>query len=151
MCWYTMLGVPDLATFGEPCDNHANCLDEYDVHNKDPRADDTKPYACALYSFCPDHCCPMKHIWYMKDCYQSQSNPCYAENQPGAWMPVTDRIFASHKKLIYFLARLILHNTYCIIIHHYIHKTCSVVMTIIFYLLILGNNIISPCFLNHYL
>ncbi|XP_012062493.1 PREDICTED: uncharacterized protein LOC105625785 [Atta cephalotes] len=82
MCWYTMLGVPDLATFGEPCDNHANCLDEYDVHNKDPRADDTKPYACALYSFCPDHCCPMKHIRYMKDCYQSQSNPCYAENQP---------------------------------------------------------------------
>ncbi|KAG5316660.1 NID2 protein, partial [Acromyrmex insinuator] len=82
MCWYTMLEVPDLATFGEPCDNHANCLDEYDVHNKDPRADDTKPYACALYSFCPDHCCPMKHIRYMKDCYQSESNPCYAENQP---------------------------------------------------------------------
>ncbi|KYN01335.1 Fibrillin-1 [Cyphomyrmex costatus] len=77
-----MLGVPDLTTFGEPCDNHANCLDEYGVHNKDPRADDTKPYACALYSFCPDHCCPMKHIRYMKDCYQSQSNPCYAENQP---------------------------------------------------------------------
>ncbi|XP_071637183.1 fatty acyl-CoA reductase 1 [Temnothorax longispinosus] len=82
MCWYTMLGVPDLATFGEPCDNHANCLDEYGVYNKDPRADDTKPYACALYSFCPDHCCPMKHIRYMKDCYQSQSNPCYAENRP---------------------------------------------------------------------
>ncbi|XP_028047516.2 uncharacterized protein LOC105836441 [Monomorium pharaonis] len=82
MCWYTMLGVPDLATFGEPCDNHANCLDEYGVHNKDPRADDTKPYACALYSFCPDHCCPMKYIRYMKDCYQSQRNPCYAENQP---------------------------------------------------------------------
>nr|XP_012218604.1 PREDICTED: uncharacterized protein LOC105669954 [Linepithema humile] len=82
MCWYTMLGIADLATFGEPCDNHANCLDEYGVHNKDPRADDTKPYACALYSFCPDHCCPMKHIWYMKDCFQSQRNPCYAENQP---------------------------------------------------------------------
>ncbi|XP_011645845.1 uncharacterized protein LOC105432644 [Pogonomyrmex barbatus] len=82
MCWYTMLGIPDLAIFGEPCDNHANCLDEYGVHNKDPRADDTKPYACALYSFCPDNCCPMKHIWYMKDCYQSQRNPCYAGNQP---------------------------------------------------------------------
>lgn len=84
MCWYTMLGVSDLATFGEPCDNHANCLDEYGVHNKDPRADDTKPHACALYSFCPDLCCPVKHIWYMKDCFQSQRNPCYAENQPGA-------------------------------------------------------------------
>ncbi|KMQ98439.1 hypothetical protein RF55_1196 [Lasius niger] len=83
MCWYTM-SVPDFATFGEPCDNHANCLDEYGIHNKDPRADDTKPYACALYSFCPDHCCPMKHIRYMKDCFQSQRNPCYAENQPGA-------------------------------------------------------------------
>ncbi|XP_029161312.1 uncharacterized protein LOC114933045 [Nylanderia fulva] len=82
MCWYTMLGIPDLATFGEPCDNHANCLDEYGIHNKDPRADDTKPYACALYSFCPDHCCPMKHIRYMKDCFQSQRNPCFAENQP---------------------------------------------------------------------
>ncbi|XP_072751931.1 uncharacterized protein [Anoplolepis gracilipes] len=82
MCWYTMLGIPDLANLGEPCDNHANCLDEYGVHNKDPRADDTKPYACALYSFCPDHCCPMKHIRYMKDCFQSQRNPCYAENQP---------------------------------------------------------------------
>ncbi|EZA56658.1 hypothetical protein X777_02262 [Ooceraea biroi] len=82
MCWYTMLGVPDLATFGEPCDNHANCLDEYGVRNKDPRADDTKPFACALYSFCPDHCCSMKHIWYMKDCFQSRHNPCYAENRP---------------------------------------------------------------------
>ncbi|XP_032688394.1 uncharacterized protein LOC116852300 [Odontomachus brunneus] len=82
MCWYTMQGVADLAVFGEPCDNHANCLDEYGVHNKDPRADDTKPYACALYSFCPDHCCPMKHIRYMKDCFQSRRNPCYAENRP---------------------------------------------------------------------
>ncbi|XP_014480163.1 PREDICTED: uncharacterized protein LOC106747286 [Dinoponera quadriceps] len=82
MCWYTMQGVADLAVFGEPCDNHANCLDEYGVHNKDPRADDTKPYACALYSFCPDHCCPMKHIRYMKDCFQSERNPCYAENRP---------------------------------------------------------------------
>jgi len=108
-----MLGVPDLATFGEPCDNHANCLDEYGVHNKDPRADDTKPYACALYSFCPDHCCPMKHIRHMKDCYQSQSNPCYAENQPGGWTPVTDidiiYIFSSTmNELILRLARSII-------------------------------------------
>ncbi|XP_024943819.1 uncharacterized protein LOC107270700 [Cephus cinctus] len=77
MCWYTMLGIPELALFGEPCDNHANCLDQYGNNNRDPRADDTTPYACALYSFCPDHCCPIKHIWYMKDCFQSQENPCH--------------------------------------------------------------------------
>jgi len=86
MCWYTMLGVPDLASFDDSCDNHANCLDEYNIHNMDPRADDTKPFACALYSFCPDHCCPMKHIWYMKDCFQSEQNPCYADNPPGTRM-----------------------------------------------------------------
>lgn len=102
MCWYTMLGVPDLATFNEPCDNHANCFDEYiDTfgHNRDPRADDTKPYACALYSFCPDHCCPVKHIWLIKDCYQSQSNPCYAENQPGDPLQIS----TSREKLIHIL------------------------------------------------
>lgn len=83
MCWYTMLGTPELALFGEPCDNHANCLDVYGVNNKDPRADDSKPFACAMYSFCPDHCCPMKHIWYHRDCFQSQENPCYHANKPG--------------------------------------------------------------------
>ncbi|KAI4482767.1 hypothetical protein M0804_008620 [Polistes exclamans] len=80
MCWYTMMGVQELANFGESCDNFANCLDEYGPNNKDPRADDAKPFACALYSFCPDHCCPMKHIWHMKDCFQSMRNPCYAVN-----------------------------------------------------------------------
>ncbi|KAG7204387.1 hypothetical protein KM043_004831 [Ampulex compressa] len=77
-----MLGVPELGIFGESCDNHANCLDDYGIHNGDPRADDAKPYACALYSFCPDHCCPMKHISYAKDCFQSRLNPCYAGNAP---------------------------------------------------------------------
>lgn len=83
MCWYTMMGVQELANFGESCDNFANCLDEYGPSNKDPRADDAKPFACALYSFCPDHCCPMKHIWHMRDCFQSKQNPCYAVNFPG--------------------------------------------------------------------
>nr|XP_031838899.1 uncharacterized protein LOC116429754 [Nomia melanderi] len=78
MCWYTMLGVPELSIFGESCDNHANC--EVDGGNGDPRADDAKPYACALYSFCPDHCCPLKHIRSMSDCYQSPRNPCHAGN-----------------------------------------------------------------------
>lgn len=81
MCWYTMLGVPELSIFGEPCDNHANCEMQ---PTGDPRADDTEPYACALYSFCPDHCCPMKRIGDMTDCHQSEANPCYAGNEPGA-------------------------------------------------------------------
>ncbi|XP_048508127.1 uncharacterized protein LOC105686796 [Athalia rosae] len=82
MCWYTMLGVPELALFGEPCDNMAYCLDHYGMDNNDPRADDTQPFACALYSFCPDPCCSSDHIWYMNDCYQSPENPCYAGNGP---------------------------------------------------------------------
>ncbi|XP_063991149.1 uncharacterized protein LOC135169782 [Diachasmimorpha longicaudata] len=84
MCWYTMLETPELGLFGESCDNHANCLDVYGANNKDPRADDSKPFACAMYSFCPDHCCPMKHIWYMKECFQSTENPCYRSNRPAA-------------------------------------------------------------------
>ncbi|XP_044017201.1 protein kinase C-binding protein NELL2-like, partial [Aphidius gifuensis] len=83
MCWYTMLEISELSRFGESCDNHANCLDVYGVNNKDPRADDSKPFACALYSFCPDHCCPMKHIWYLRECFQNINNPCYEINQPG--------------------------------------------------------------------
>ncbi|CAK9804389.1 hypothetical protein ANTPLA_LOCUS4031 [Anthophora plagiata] len=82
MCWYTMLGVPELSIFGETCDNHANCQVEFGTGNQDPRADDTKPYACAIYSFCPDHCCPMKHIRDMTHCYQSPLNPCYTGNAP---------------------------------------------------------------------
>ncbi|XP_020723676.2 uncharacterized protein LOC100650386 [Bombus terrestris] len=82
MCWYTMLGVPELSIFGESCDNHANCRVESDSGNEDPRTDDAIPYACALYSFCPDHCCPMKHIRDMTDCHQSRDNPCYAGNPP---------------------------------------------------------------------
>ncbi|XP_053976515.1 mesocentin-like [Hylaeus volcanicus] len=80
MCWYTMLGVPELSIFGESCGNHANCQIEYGADNGDPRADDTKPYGCALYSFCPDHCCPMRHIRYTIDCEQSPLNPCYSGN-----------------------------------------------------------------------
>ncbi|CAL7945480.1 unnamed protein product [Xylocopa violacea] len=82
MCWYTMLGVPELSIFGESCDNHADCRFESGNGNGDPRADDARPYACALYSFCPDHCCPIKQIREMEDCYQSALNPCYAENPP---------------------------------------------------------------------
>ncbi|XP_012281706.1 uncharacterized protein LOC105700452 [Orussus abietinus] len=83
MCRFTMLGIPDLAHFGESCANHANCLDEYGANNRDPRADDSKPFACALYSFCPDRCCPLMHVWYTKDCSQSTLNPCYDGNPPG--------------------------------------------------------------------
>ncbi|XP_017875565.1 uncharacterized protein LOC108622288 [Ceratina calcarata] len=79
MCWYTMLEVPELSIFGESCDNHADC--QFPSEG-DPRADDAQPYACALYSFCPDHCCPIKRVRDMTDCYQSTLNPCYAGNPP---------------------------------------------------------------------
>lgn len=84
MCWYTMLEIPQLGIFGESCDNHANCLDIYGVNNKDPRADDSRPFSCAMYSFCPDHCCPMKHIWYMSECFQSNDSLCYRGTRPGS-------------------------------------------------------------------
>ena len=83
MCWFTMLGTPELTHFGQPCDNHADCLGIYGAHNKDPRADDRRAFACAIYSFCPDPCCPLKHIWYWNDCFQSEQNPCHDGNPPG--------------------------------------------------------------------
>ncbi|XP_043465784.1 growth arrest-specific protein 6-like [Leptopilina heterotoma] len=82
MCWYTMLRTPELTHFGEPCDNHADCLGIYGTHNKDPRADDKNPFACAIYSFCPDACCPMKYFTDWKKCFQSKNNPCYVNNSP---------------------------------------------------------------------
>lgn len=81
MCWYTMLGTPALALLAEPCDNFAQCLDpQYGYKNKDPRANDSIPYACALYSFCPDPCCPMKYIDNYEACYENDLNPCFTEN-----------------------------------------------------------------------
>lgn len=81
MCWYTMLGTPVLSMLGDTCDNFANCLDPAFGHrNHDPRSDDKLSFACAMYSFCPDPCCPLKHISYEQECRDSIHNPCYSEN-----------------------------------------------------------------------
>lgn len=82
MCWYTMLERPELYSFNEPCDNFANCYTVFGK-NRDPRANDTLPFACAIYSFCPDPCCPRKHFWYMTDCYKTEYNPCKKGNNTG--------------------------------------------------------------------
>lgn len=79
MCWYTMLGVPFLSMIGEPCDNFANCLErDYGYHNRDLRSDDRQPFACALHSFCPDPCCPRRHVRALHQC-DNEDNPCYFE------------------------------------------------------------------------
>ncbi|XP_044588895.1 uncharacterized protein LOC123268077 [Cotesia glomerata] len=77
LCWYTILNRPEMKHFNESCDNFANCLDDkYFTNNKDPRADDKIPFACAFYSFCPDPCCPLKHVSSILDCSKSLLNPC---------------------------------------------------------------------------
>lgn len=63
MCWYAMREVPHLATFSDDCDNYANCIDwTTGPSNGDIRAKNEVPFACAEYSFCPDPCCPARHV-----------------------------------------------------------------------------------------
>jgi hypothetical protein len=82
MCWYTMLGTPVLSMLGEACDNFANCLDpEFGERNHDPRSNDRLAFACAIYSFCPDPCCPLKHIHDHNQCNENKSNPCFNINR----------------------------------------------------------------------
>lgn len=81
MCWYTMNQVPELQHFGESCDNYARCLDSnYGINNKDPRASDAEPFFCAIYSSCPDPCCPLRHITKNSECLKIKQNPCFKEN-----------------------------------------------------------------------
>ncbi|VEN60494.1 unnamed protein product, partial [Callosobruchus maculatus] len=83
MCMYTMLQTTELRRLHEPtCDNLANCLDGCD--SKDPRADDEKPFACAVYSFCPDPCCSNKVLSKPEECWNNPDNPCSRENDPGS-------------------------------------------------------------------
>lgn len=77
MCHFTMQNLSPLMMFGERCDNHAACLDGKEPFNGDPRADNTKPYQCALYSFCPEICCPLKKIKEYDECLDYPKNPCY--------------------------------------------------------------------------
>ncbi|XP_071055696.1 uncharacterized protein [Onthophagus taurus] len=78
LCWYTMNEVLDLKYLNDTCDNFANCLDEeFGSNNHDLRAHDSEPFACAMYSFCPDPCCPKnKHLKDMSDCDNHPDNPC---------------------------------------------------------------------------
>lgn len=76
MCWYTMLGKSFLEHFNDRCDNYANCIDwDYGPYNGDVRAVDEVPFACAMYSFCPDPCCPLKYLNNTEECFKR--NPCY--------------------------------------------------------------------------
>ncbi|KAK9875281.1 hypothetical protein WA026_007672 [Henosepilachna vigintioctopunctata] len=85
LCWYTMKGTTELRRLNETsCDNHANCLQTYfGPHNGDIRADDSVPFNCARYSFCPDPCCPIHHMRSYSECWNSPVNPCFEENAPG--------------------------------------------------------------------
>lgn len=84
MCWYTMTEVPHLRHLNEACDNFASCLDStYGARNRDPRADDDSDFKCALYSFCPDPCCPIKHLSHVESCWDTPENPCYHINAVG--------------------------------------------------------------------
>lgn len=92
MCWYTMNGVPNLEHIKEKCDNFAGCLDpEHGATNHDPRADDNKIFACSLYSFCPDPCCPQKHLANLFGCWEHPNNPCFASNLAGHRQCVAER------------------------------------------------------------
>ncbi|CAG9772560.1 unnamed protein product [Ceutorhynchus assimilis] len=84
MCWYTMNEVPDLQHIDEHCDNFAYCMDlSTGPNNLDVRANNSEPYACAQYSFCPDPCCPNKQLPRKEMCWQDEKNPCFSENPEG--------------------------------------------------------------------
>lgn len=59
---YFVQKTPELEHFQESCDNFASCLQQGNINNGDVRADDSIPFRCALYSFCPDPCCSSRKI-----------------------------------------------------------------------------------------
>lgn len=79
MCWYTMLGIPALSMLSEPCDNFGYDLD-FGSLGHDPRSNNKMSFACALFSFCPDPCCPQKYIMSYAECSEDENNPCFIEN-----------------------------------------------------------------------
>ncbi|XP_066252677.1 transmembrane cell adhesion receptor mua-3-like [Euwallacea similis] len=84
MCWYTMNELPYLSNLDEYCDNFADCLDNSTgVSNGDQRGNNEVPFACAQYSFCPDPCCPYKHLSKGESCWDKEKNPCLQENPAG--------------------------------------------------------------------
>ncbi|XP_049962081.1 uncharacterized protein LOC126482148 [Schistocerca serialis cubense] len=84
LCWHTLRGRAELAALGEACDDWASCLQP--DGRGDVRANDTQPFACALYSFCPDPCCPrLKHVSAIEECWQdAEGNPCWEEAPEGS-------------------------------------------------------------------
>ncbi|KAI5638042.1 calcium-binding EGF domain-containing protein [Phthorimaea operculella] len=79
MCWFTMLELPELSMITESCDNFATCTEPAGFHNHDIRGDDRQSFACAMHSFCPDPCCPMKLLQSKEQC-RVQDCPCFTEN-----------------------------------------------------------------------
>lgn len=76
--------VPDLVHLNESCDNFASCLDvNTKPHNNDIRAIDSTPFLCAMYSFCPDPCCPRQHLKDETTCLDVGENPCFESNPSG--------------------------------------------------------------------
>lgn len=75
MCLYTMKEVSYLKVFAEDCDNFASCIQpDVGPNNGDFRGDNAQPFACALYSFCPDPCCPHKYLRDSSMCVDA--SPC---------------------------------------------------------------------------
>ncbi|VVC30461.1 EGF-like calcium-binding domain [Cinara cedri] len=72
MCWYTMQNISLLSVFNEPCDDIGECYRAEEL--PDFRADNKLPYQCALYSFCPDPCCPLRRVTAPEECHDV--NPC---------------------------------------------------------------------------
>ncbi|KAL5243977.1 hypothetical protein ACI65C_011387 [Semiaphis heraclei] len=72
MCWYTMQNITLLSRFSESCDDIGECQNG-DKFN-DFRAINNVPYQCALYSFCPDQCCPLRQATHPTEC--QDVNPC---------------------------------------------------------------------------
>ena len=70
MCFYTMKEIQYLKFFHDSCDNYGSCLDwNFGLHNNDIRGNDNVPFSCATYSFCPDPCCPLKHLRESESCF----------------------------------------------------------------------------------
>lgn len=76
--------VADLMHLNESCDNFASCLDvNMRPHNNDIRAMDSTPFLCAMYSYCPDPCCPRQHLKDQSSCLDITENPCFETNPSG--------------------------------------------------------------------
>ncbi|KAK6643746.1 hypothetical protein RUM43_000009 [Polyplax serrata] len=88
-CMYTLMETNHLKFFTDDCDNFASCIPwDLGPHNKDIRSDNLNPFACALYSFCPDPCCPLKHLRNPSDCFSL--SPCSGStgSDRNCWIPL---------------------------------------------------------------